>query len=496
MGELKDDGVLGEDGLRLLDVLLEEELVPPLPSRRRVVLPRQQGMPQWLAAALLLLGMVVVFGVATLHDDGNLMAPVQEPPQPDGQEKEQLVPFDEALLTRVERIRVAPARTCLRAGTNGYERDAAAVAEIAAPDQLQQWRAAVRESRSTRARRVTGDSARGYMDWILDDGRVMSATHFGSMLIFHDGRFEATAAMQQLLLAAMQQARHNHGEVDGVDELRDLPANATRLRCVWPAAGQLRTLLPRLATLRELVVVPPADDARDAGVGAAAAACATLQRLDLPVGAVDAEALQALARLPQLRALTLRGELRSLPADAFAAFANLQELRLPDSPPAEAQLRDIGRLRRLQELWLCSRAVPAAAVVCVQSLPALRRLALCGDGGPGAELVGAASRTHVEQLALRSMVLADADVKALALLPTLRVLDLRGSDADRVHVESMMALGRLQRVYVVSLPRLAGAASRSSLVVQLSMGDCQLVQDCVTVALDAGFACAPSWCSD
>lgn len=400
------------------------------------------------------------------------------------------VTFDLDLLAHVQRIRVAAGRPTLQPGTDGYERDPIAIADIVDPGPVRQWTTALRQSFDP-ARRVTVGGTHCYLELQLGDGRVMRGTGDGPILHFENVWGAAVAELQDLLTVALAQAQRARGDVTDLAELRGLPAGVTRVQVPWLTALQVREELHRFALLTELELLPRADAAADASAALAIAELRTLQSLTLPAAAIDGEALRALARLPGLRSLTLTGDLGALSADGLAVLGTLETLRLPDAVASAEQLRSIGKLSRLRELWVQVTAPFDGAASCILALPRLQRLALAGSGGDATAMLAAVARTHIDKLALTTLPVSDDSMKPLADLPTLRELDLRGADIGKLHRETLVGIGQLRQLYITA-PATPGRAPYPALVEQSTMGACRVVQTCTSVAAGP-FAPLPSW---
>jgi hypothetical protein len=489
--------------LRLLDVLLEEELGG---AQRSAAAPPLRGR-LWLAAAML-------FGVAVV---GATWWAVRANPARDVERAAQdrgvvvVEPKTGAeflqLLGLVTRLRVQ-ALGQLRRGL-GKERIgiAGAVAVLRDPAAVQRLCNGLQRPWSDRLIYAGGDQdsdARLCLD-LSDRRRVEVGIRFrGSGFFLTEssawelafaGSDEVEAAATAALAALLEQANSNgrllHARVDTLDQLAALPATQRGIDCGSFGPDEADGV-QRLTRLESLSVA-----AIDGGAIAALGALPSLRRVSLGGDALDAAKLRALARLPGLRALELRTrsdeiELQPLPLapaelEALRSIETLQLHWIVDA----AQLRALGRLPRLQELWLAVPEASAELAAGLRSLPALRRLVLTGGGSPlaGGELVRALAATRVEQLRLSQMSVDAESLRALAALPTLREVDLGTVRLGREQCLAMESWQQVRRLDVT----LCGVPKDALVHLRAALDRCHVLGEAMTAGNEYDFPPEPSW---
>jgi len=449
--------------LRLLDVLLEEEL-GRAPGSVRTAPPPRPRPSRLLAAALLLLGLGVVGGVLLLRSGaGNTAAPAieqplqqpQDPQQPkDPQQPDPTVaaPKDLAELRQLlAQVRKVTARcqylSTMTSHSIAFAEDPLIVAEIDDAATLALWRSELLASTYTAAN-ATAISASLALRFDLADGRMLGGGAIiapkYSLSLGLAQQFEPTAELQGLLRHACRQAEQNgrraRGDVADIDELRALPATSRRVRCPCLTRDLAHAELPRFSALENLAFVrlglcqlPHGD------IVAAIAGLRTLRALSLPAGALDADDLRVLATLPLLTELELDGELTEPTAAALSSFAErVTVLRLGSVEVPLAALAAASKLVHLEELRITG-PVPTELDL-LASFPRLRHLELLSPG-LGDHQLAALLATKIESLRLEGTKVTAGGLAQLAALPSLRELAVRDSDLDEVE-----ALGKLQQL--------------------------------------------------
>lgn len=477
MSERED--VLGCDGLRLLDVLLEEECGGVRPANAANERAPRPPSSRWLAAALLLLGIGVVAGIAWMRhacDDAAaaVQQPVQEPVPPPVPEHpigwNELGDPDRRsqLLQQIARVRVQLLDSSLPQprpvpGADLVLEDVAQLASL-----------------GIGIRDLLGAS-RGWIGWMepppwssrlvleLSDGRTVEV-----LLRLHEHPFlvmlpcgEAMPAgdlltrLRTLEDRARQQAQPHVGTAANLAELQALPPSVQDLSCPWLTAGEVRSELARFVNLRSLTLLSPAqcESVRKTGsqeqrsppgpdACRAIAELPALQQLSLPATRLDDVALQSLAGNARLRMLALTGKLDGITAAGLAAFGDgLETLRLPDDRVTMALLRAIRDLRHLAELWVALPPEIEAAAECLVAMPSLRRLAVdCGAVADARAVTRAVALSKIEKLRLCGPRVENWGLDQLSQVPTLRELDLRGLRLSAYAPEDLGALQRLRRL--------------------------------------------------
>ena len=448
-----DDAVLGDDGLRLLDVLLEEEaIVAAAAHPATLVAPART----WLRAIAALLGVVVVVATSWLAVQGTAPAPADSPQDPTPAPR--TVPFDPALLPRVVAVRISgPERVVGEKGSVSKSPPSPSV-EFREPAVLQGWRTAIaactvdKDGKALRMFRIA---------LVLDDGTLVAGTaDVRGMLRFGDHARGTNHEVRDLLLMATQEHARQRRRVEQIAtslaELRALPADLRRVASPMLTAAELRDELARFPRLEVLEFVPHVRGRANladveprrvptADVVAGLASIPNLREVTLHVDLLDADGLRALAALPKLQVLNVVGEAKRLPASELGALAHrLDTLRLLAGEPSAAQLGAIATSPTLRELWLQCGPDFGPVADCLAKLPALQRLSLQGYGTLDAdEALAAIARTGVHELRLANL---RVDGKALAKLVAMTSLQTLELEDLRIEPEQLTGLAPLPQV--------------------------------------------------
>jgi len=450
---------LPDDDLAPIDVLLEEALACA-PRRSRCEPAAQRQTPgRWLAAAILVGGIAAVGGVWWLRRDalGTMAAApaasrtrattdagraADSQDQKDQAAKPLAAASVDALrplLQQIESVRV----TCRYLATIepqsvAFATDPESRTTIADPAQVEAWRTQLRQCLD-HPLVLTAMSDSLELRLALADGRVLMG---GAILAPTPGvflgdvasPFAPPPALLDLLRAAHAAAetrgRAAAGEAASLEELRALPATATRVQCPCLTAELARTELPRFSRLERLAFVAQGLCQLPHGeIVAAIAACRTLRALALPAGALDAGDLGRLATLPLLEELELVDELEPDARAGFAVLGSLRSLTLRGCP-ATARAVLGADLRRLEELCIdgTGRAPDTGFAEQLPSLPRLRRLRLVGPACADDAVLDPLLRTRIEDLTLQSTSCSGDALARLVDLPTLRRLSLRDGE--------------------------------------------------------------------
>jgi len=334
-------------------------------------------------------------------------------------------------------------------------------------------------------------------------------------------RFADDSALAARLRELQQRAEANawrvHASARRSDELDDLPPTLRTLHCRYFTGDEFASLqrLPALEalTVRDsvewMVLAPtrprrwplgrPPEDALTTDGAHGIARLMTLQRLEVPAGALDDEAMRAFASMPALRSLTLTGSVEHITGVGFAAFGDrLEQLRILQkhiaSPAPIDQLRAIASLPSLRELWIDLAAGDAATARCLASMPAVRYLAIAGHRAPNSdELLRAIASTRVEKLMLQDMVVTRHGLAALTDLPTLRDVDLRfvGLDFPGAY-EALAGLRQVRRLDV----RGSGLSDASVENLRVALPACTVIASSEGERAGSVSLAAPSWSRD
>lgn len=429
------DTVLGDDGLRLLDVLLEEEtLASAAAVPAAIVAPTRN----WLRAIAALLGVAVVVATSWLAVCTQTAAPADAPQDPAPAPR--AVPFDSVRLGQVVAVRIGPQK---QVGARFVVPPDKEHAEFRQPEVLQRWRTAAAACAPDKDRK---HRPMFQVELDLGDGTVMTGTaDIRGMLRFDGHACGSNTDVRDLLLMATQEITRQRRRTDQIatslEELRAMPAELRRIASPMLTAAEVRNELARFPQLEVLEFVPhvrsgaalanveprtvPAADVVDG-----LAAIPTLREVTLHVDLLNAEGLRALAALPKLQALNVVGDAKRLPTRELGELAHrLGTLRLLGGEPTAAQLGAIANSPTLHELWLQYGPEFAPAAACLAALPALQRLSLEGYGTLDTdEALTAIARTGVRELRLANLRV-DGKVLArladMASLQTLVLEDLR-----------------------------------------------------------------------
>lgn len=424
------DTVLGNDGLRLLDVLLEEEaLASAATCPAAIVVPTRH----WLRAIAALLGIAVVVATSWFAMRSDAPTPATSPQDPAPAPAPRVVPFDPALLPRVVSVRVAPQGQIDASGTEMMR-----PVEFREPTVLQRWRAAS----AACAPDKDGKALRMFrVELFLDDGTVIVGTaDIRGMLRFGDHARGTNQEVRGLLLMATQehtrQSRRAQQVAISVEDLRAMPSDLRYLASPMLTAAEVRAELTRFSKLEVLEFVPhlrrasPLVNVEPRAVPApdvvqGLAAIPTLREITLHVDLLHADGLRALAALP-LQTLNVVGHADNLPARELGELARrLDALRLLGGAPTPEQLQEISKSTTLREFWFQYGPDFAPAAACLAAMPALQRLSLQGHGTLNAdEALTAVARTHIRELRLANLRVDGTSLAKLVDLPSLATLEL------------------------------------------------------------------------
>jgi hypothetical protein len=437
------DRALGDDELRLVDVLLEELCSAETGATSLPVL-RQRHQP-WLAAAVLLFGISVAVGVAVLtRSTGH---PAQEPaPSPVPRPAPRPAPPVAVPPVGIERWRdsyIESGEAPSRSHDLGLLTRWATVSPSAAP-------------------RLPRDPRNNSFD-----------AHRGSVVVHHPSTPTSTgltaertpelppamALLHDLLPANAHRTNVLRGEVRDAASLAEQPAQLLSLRCDADAELLLAQSLWRFSSLRRLELGELLDDTI-----ANALSRTPLVELEAGCRGLTDAGIVALARVPSLRSLVLWGDLRPLSGSGFTALGQLETLRIgAPLPPAlgtaraPTMLRHVLQLTHLHELQLVlTESAPDAAdghsmlFSSLAKMRALRRLGITSLSGSLSSLVRGVATLPLERLRLDGEALAAADVDALGAMHTLLELDL-GNAWFHAPADAVAALGRLGNLQRLTL---------------------------------------------
>lgn len=424
------DDLLGDDALRLLDVLLEEEVAAATHTNAAtsplVIAPVRSANWQWLAAALLGIAVVVATSWLTTHAPTPApTTPIQDPVP----RAVEVVPYDAALLGQVVVV-----RTSLAQNFGFVEADANIHVETRDAAQLAAWR----EALTATSDRWSNPGAQFTIELGLADGKVMRGRGWFGSLTFGGTTIATTSALQEFLQGTNEALLRAHRRARGIaadlDELRELDPTSRAIVSPWLTGNEAKTELRRFPLLESIEFAPGACLTRQADavkfrsgkdLASGLAEIPTLQHVVLLGAYLDAGALRALATLPKLRSLVIPSGLAEVPAEELGALARrLEVLHVQGSLLSDEQLLAIRRSTTLKELWVRCGMTSQSLVDGLVALPSLRRLSVVGYGHDCSPLLAAIARTRVAELRLEEMSLTNDAVAALAALPSLHTLHL------------------------------------------------------------------------
>lgn len=443
---------------RLVDVLLEEALRSASQHAVAMAPAAPSGTTQrarWFALAAALLGLSAVVATMLLREEPRSVAPVQQPQDPANPPA--LPPWQRnaiANATPVQFAELIPQLRWLRLHyTTGAGPGSDVMVALEDTTKVQALAALVPASMLTPPTATAPGQPEGlWLAWELADGRHVPA--------FVQRRIESTPPHAMTLQPAMPQAlegavmrlhtqvarqlRLQHGIVEQISELAELPTSVTSLRCPMLSRSDMPAL-GRLQNLTHITLLGVA--APDAGMlGAAlpevpmgfAADLATLpklQHLQLPAALCDDRAAGELAQLPHLVSLRLdhtvkgvRGGLGMsgpgrMTIDGMRTLAaKLTALELRGLPQSDAVYELFLSHAQLQRFGCFDCELPPQLVARFARLPTLRELGL---GPCTGEHLAALAGSRLERLELANVTAAAADFAALP--KSLRALDLRRS---------------------------------------------------------------------
>jgi len=437
---MRRDDVIEDDALRLVDVLLEEELAAP-------AAPASSRRARWLAAAAILFGLSVVAGVRWLHGHDKEVVPAsqhqeQQQPQPDPAVHQAFLnglrePGARAeAFARVKRLRVEPMSlphgfVVARAGLvvtdlARVRRVADEVAALIGNKKIQAlfgWSASQPPPAWTCALHLELEGGED-----IDFRALLGSEPFLISHLLLAERVDEGALLndlRELYAGAMQACAC--GVAQTTEELRALPAATRSVLCGPLTADEVRKELTPFAPLERLAIAPIGErTAVSPDAVAAIAGLGTLRSLALPADGLGTADLAGLARL-SLRELELTGRLRLPGRATLAELRELAVLRL-DLSGCEGDLRGL-----------------------LASLPSLTVLEL-GDGSWLDDgVIDAILATKVVRLSIGGEHVQAPQLERLASLPSLRELQLH--DVIPLFAGEQRALGNMQRLRRLELVR-------------------------------------------
>lgn len=430
---------------RLVEVLLAEELR----AARTGSAPPPAASTRWLAAALLLLGLGVVAGVAMLRDgDGDAAAamPAQEPESVQVNRHEEFL----ALAKDVVRVRLEIAKSW----SPNFVAVEGAVAVLEDAQQVQAFAAAVPRLDAGFHDYPQTPSARITLE--LRDGRVVrGGTGFAEGELFwlpvtrttalRPGPLldqvqtllaQADAQMKTLRAQAGANARIASGIASSFAELARVPATAKAIRCPPLRPGTVAQHLgcfPQLERVDQVIATslgtssPISIDLHAPARLGEFAVLPNLRHLRFAGAEVTDADVADLLSLRKLTSVRIDGGLSHLTERGHTALVNkLEALELVSVKNGNAIVRAAIAAGRLQKLVLFGVELTTAEFTDLAALPTLRELDLTGIWWQDSHLAQLlAARTPLTRLRLRSTDITAEGLQTLTAMPSLRVLDVR-----------------------------------------------------------------------
>lgn len=433
--------------------------------RRIAIAERRPGIHPWLLAALLLVGLAVVVGVAFAKRATDEAAANQDPPD------SEIVPVPDVaslrrLLPQVVRITfewrdlsgpaLAPTPRLFVDGKSAQLSQIVRGLDRATAVQPAWW------AWENRLWLHLGDGRRIEMAIQQDSPAPTLRLGMigGDLGASNDLVVDAAtrAIVLPLLAEARQRARVAQGLVASVDDLvgpAALPPSTTMLRFAGAPASAL-VHLQRFRDLRQLDLAG-LTGAVDATALGAVGRCGALESLSLAGLALRDQDFVFLAELPSLHTLQLEGargltgtgfahlarstdhpstirlrDVRSLTDAGLVALASLQpthvDLGRAQGDTGEAGWRALLANPRLRELDLERWRISETLLQGLVQATTLQVLSLADCALGDADLAAlSAAKSPLQQIGLRdNPAITGAGLRQLAVLPTLRELDLRG----------------------------------------------------------------------
>jgi hypothetical protein len=468
LGEQLAAGTLADDAARVLAASAHERAAAWRRAQREEVAAAAGPRGRRLAfAAAALLGAAVVVAAAWDRRDAAVLeqrAPV--PAQDPGVRA--VVPRDLAhfveLVRSARTLRVGASdivgATNVSDATGAYDRlDVERWPEVLTIDgeRLGAWQRAIAAS-ATALERTNRLDTLLWAQFVQPDDGVLGATCSVGDEVFVDPELDRGVVVPDAALRALLQQAHAEllrarrrarGEANDAAELDALPAAATAVTCPWLPDGSLPRRLRRFDDLQRLTLArggAPVD-------GAAMRALASLPSLfalDVPGDALADDDLAALATLPRLGRLTVRGGGAALNGAGLARCGALVELSLHRCRGLTAEgVRALAVARRLRTLRLdeCELGGAGEVLDALPSLPALEHLVL-RDASIAPRHLAPLARTKLRSLRLIDVPVTGADLAALAALPSLRELAVLAATIDDGAVDDLAALTQLDALHL------------------------------------------------
>lgn len=466
---------------RLVDVLLEEALRSESQRAVAMVPAASSGTTRrarWFAFAAALLGLSAVVATMLLREPRRAVAPVQQPqdptipPTPPPWQRNAI-----ANVTPAQFAELIPQLRWLRLHyTTGAGPGSDVMVALEDTTTVQALAALLPANMLTPPAAAAPGQPEGlWLAWELADGRHVPA--------FVQRRIESTPphamtlqpampqaledAVMRLHMQAARQLRLQHGIVERVAEIAQVPPSVTSLRCPMLSRSDMPALgrLQNLTHLTLLGVAAP--DAGQLGAvlpevpmrfAADLAALPKLQHLQLLAVFCDDRVAGELAQLPHLVSLRLDHSVKGLRGglgmsgpgritiDGMRALAaKLTALELRGLPQPDAVYELFLSQAQLQRFACFDSELPPELFARFARLPTMRELGL---GPCNSEHLAALAGSRLERLELANVTAAAADFAALP--KSLRELDLRRSGL--VAAELGEALGKQLPHVVIRWP--------------------------------------------
>lgn len=446
-------------GMRLLDVLLEEELG----GARATVPPRRSP---WLWAAALL-GVGVVVGIACLRPPASASRATQDPAAPSRFLPADAAAFRAAIATMQsvslaprERPKGVPLLGGLPLVGNLFRKDATPAGALQDPAStvvlarfvvpatgLPAWREALLGCTDGG---VEGD-ANDPVAIDLTDGRRLDCLLTTDLLLVRgDGKNLLLRAPQALLdlreaaaRSELARQRHELGIALDAAALNAFPTGQTSLS-MPPDPELVAAALARLPKLERLRLLDPATDQVPWDqLAPVLGASRSLRALHVPahgLGDVHLAALQPIG----LRELEFDGALTGITASSFGGFDRLESLAIPAVGEGVAIAEVLGAAKTLHRVELGADLWRDELVEPLLRLP-IEHLRIGGSNLNAAALARLPSLPHLRRLDLFVCQIGDDELMVLGAIPLLTDLRLRMVAWYSAQGMGPVDLGTLQR---------------------------------------------------
>lgn len=272
----------------------------------------------------------------------------------------------------------------------------------------------------------------------------------------------SVAAVDAEKLAALKALRFVglEGTKDTDALLKQLPTHLPWLKSVdvsdsaATAAGF--AAVGKLADLEDLYAAKSKIGADDL---TAVAALPKLGRVDLKGSTAGDDAIKPLAASKSLKRLFLADTQVTFEGVAVTGWADLEFLDLSGAPVTDAGLKALAGLPKIEELLLDGTQVTDAGLASLSGLKTLKRLRLARTPVTGRGLDALAKLPALEELWLAGKSIDDAGFRRVGSLAALKKLDLADAAVTDAGMKAVLGLAALEQFDITRTP-LTDAAAR------------------------------------